>query len=302
MDRFERNSAFPCMANVIELTENPTFGKHLISKRDIDVGRIVMATEAFASIQYLECAASGCFHCGKETSTKIQCQHCINVHFCSEACSLNEIHRTICNPLFSHTDSEEVRFATEIIRTALSRFPDTKTFLDFCRSVLFGKMNQPPQNQPPYSQYGEILRLKEKSEPDHLSMARRAAQCIRLSQVDLDHDDFERILIHLSYRHITSLAQNSFTEETTVSRGGISTRFSLYDILSRFNHSCSPNLHHYIDENQITCCVVIRPIKKGDQVFINYLGEMKLSGTDRQKYIKEKWDFECQCAKCENNC
>lgn len=173
------------MANVLEVKENLTFGKYVTAKCDIDVGRLVLASKPFASIQYLKCTGSGCFNCGVEKNTKIRCQHCIDVHFCSEACSLNEIHRTQCNSLFSTADCEEVRLVTEIIRVALSRVPEAKPFLEFCRDILRSK--ETPQNdQPPYSQYAEILQLKAKPESEYVSVARRAVQCVKLSQDDLD--------------------------------------------------------------------------------------------------------------------
>lgn len=288
------------MASVLELTENPTFGKHIIAKCDIDVGREVVATAAFASIQYLKCASLGCFHCGQETNRRIQCPHCIDVHFCSEQCSLNKVHRKICNPMFSHTDCETVRLVTEIIIAALTRAPDAKTCLEFARDILFSK-HKPQNIQATYPQYNELLQLKGKPEKEHLLIARQTVKHV-MSQVELDSVvDFERILFHLAYRHATCIASNSFSEETIVSKGGISIRYELYDILSRFNHSCSPNLNHFIDDNNITHCVVVRPIKKGEQLFINYLCQMKLDYIERQKYIEQIWHFKCQCIRCAKN-
>lgn len=73
----------------------------------------------------------------------------------------------------------------------------------------------------------------------------------------------------------------------------------LHDIVSRFNHSCAPNLYYITDENNITHCIAVRPIKKGEQLFISYLDEMKFQSTEeRKKYIEDKWSFTCKCDKC----
>lgn len=77
------------------------------------------------------------------------------------------------------------------------------------------------------------------------------------------------------------------------------TRVSIHDILSRFNHSCIPNVHHCSDNSNRTFCVVIRPVKEGDQMFINYCGPMKFTNdSDRRQYLKENWEFDCSCEKC----
>lgn len=289
------------MANVFELKENHTFGKHIIAKCDINVGDEVLVTAAFASIQYLTCSGSGCFNCGKVANKKIQCPHCINVHFCSERCSLNQVHRKKCNPIFSHADCEIVRLVTEIIMVALIQAPDAKTLLELGRDIVLSRSK--PQNiQAPYSQYCELLQLKGNSEKKHILTARRAVKYVISSQIDLNNvADLERTLFHLAYRHGICIEPNSFSEETAVSKGGISTRLALHDILSRFNHSCIPNLEHFIDENDVTHCVAIYPIKKGDQMFINYLGKLEFDDIERQKYIEQKWQFKCQCIRCAKN-
>lgn len=109
----------------------------------------------------------------------------------------------------------------------------------------------------------------------------------------------ERLLFNLAYRHVNSISINAFSEEIKCSAGGICTRFSIFDILSRINHSCNPNVEHYLDDDDHTYCVVVRPIKTGKQLFINYASEMEFkSNQERKKYIKNNWHFDCKCEKC----
>lgn len=298
---FESDKAFPCVANVLKLNENHKFGKHIIANCDIDVGKFVMITPAFASIEYVTCTNLGCFQCGKiENYKRIQCPHCINVWFCSKRCSLSEMHRKKCNKMYHYTDCRTVRLVTEIITMALKSVSDAKTLLEYCRGILF--FNKKLKScQSPYSTYGEIIRLKGIPEKIHFPIAQRVVKHITtLPQFDgLNSAEFQRILFHLAYRHTICIALNAFSEEIVLGKGGTLTRFAIYGILSRFNHSCAPNIHHYIDENNITYCVVIRPIKKGEQAFINYLSESQFDTTqERQSYIKENWQSECGCEKC----
>lgn len=111
--------------------------------------------------------------------------------------------------------------------------------------------------------------------------------------------NLQRLLFNLAYRHTTTIQLNMFSEVSKVTSGGISTRFNVYDILSRYNHSCVPNIHHMIDEDETTCCITVRPIKKGEQLFIDYLVDKHFENHQKRKdYIKEVWGFDCTCEKC----
>lgn len=71
----------------------------------------------------------------------------------------------------------------------------------------------------------------------------------------------------------------------------------IYDVISLFNHSCCPNAFYAIKDNH-GYCLTVRPIKKGEQVFVNYLGDSVCdTRANRQSYIK-RWGFECDCERC----
>lgn len=69
-------------------------------------------------------------------------------------------------------------------------------------------------------------------------------------------------------------------------------RYYVFDAFSRFNHSCDPNLDQYLDDDDVTYCIANRQITKGDQLYINYLGDMKFENNDERKtYLEENWNF-----------
>lgn len=75
----------------------------------------------------------------------------------------------------------------------------------------------------------------------------------------------------------------------------------IFDTLSIVNHSCAPNLHFNM-VGKTGYCMSVRPIKKGDQVFINYLGyDVHKPNEQRQKELKGNWGFDCKCDKCEES-
>lgn len=178
------------------------------------------------------------------------------------------------------------------------------TFLEFCRGILF--LNKKFENcEATFLRYGEMLQLKGKAEKKHFLIAKRiCSYVIASAQFEFDRSqESKRIIYHLAVRYAVCIELNSFSEETKACKGGICKRISILNTVSRINHSCSPNLHHYIDENNTMHCVVVRPVKKGDQLFINYISNdcQQKKIQNPQAYLKENWDFGCECDKCELN-
>lgn len=100
-------------------------------------------------------------------------------------------------------------------------------------------------------------------------------------------------MFSLTYRYVSYIEINAFHEETELRSGGSSTRFFIFDAVSRVNHPCYPNLEHYIDDDDdYMYCIATRPIKTGEQIFINYLCNMKFKSTEEWKeYIKKTGIF-----------
>lgn len=167
---FEANKDFPGMANVLSIQENERFGKHVIADCSIDVGQVVFATPAFATIEYLVAKDLGCFNCGKAWTTNfIKCPHCISVYFCSNECSAAEIHQTKCNQMFNSHDCHVVRMTTELMTKALN----INGMVEFCCGVLFSSKSA-ESYRPPFSQYREVLKLEGKMRVNTCSIAKRA--------------------------------------------------------------------------------------------------------------------------------
>lgn len=296
--------SFPQMSKCLSFKDDTKFGKHIVANCDIDVGNKILATPVFASIEYLSSITERCFECGKDkTINFIACPHCINVFFCSKKCSMNEIHKSKCRKWFDSSDCFIVRLGTEMIKEAFRSATDIKSFAEFCSGILF--FNKKSMDCcPPYSHYGEMLQLKGFTKKTHTAMARQVVKCIKQlpELVGLDFRIYERLIFHLAHRRITTIEINSFSEEETITNSGILTRFSIYDVVSRINHSCDPNVYHFISDDNSMNCIVSRPIETGEQIFINYLGQMQFDTTQaRKNYLKNHWNFDCICEKCREN-
>lgn len=98
---FAPNKKFPGLANILEIRSNDEFGKHIVTKRDIDVGKIVMLENAFgfgADINVL----TVCKTCAKQNMNFIPCANCADVMFCGQPCmESNNIHKMVCGALYN---------------------------------------------------------------------------------------------------------------------------------------------------------------------------------------------------------
>lgn len=246
-----------------------------------------------------------CFHCHKKYRKRSSLlQHIRATHF--------QLRKkwNICARKFTSTSTlnrhqRKVHGITSK-KVALNAFGNFDTFLEFCRGVLFTN-KKTNKCQPPFSLYGELLKLKRPTEPNsnHATIAHRVVQFVLQESPHKElhdpskYEELKRILFNIAYIHANSLLYNAFSEKIMCSKGGAYMRYYIFDVLSRLNHSCDPNMDMYLDDDDATMGIAARSIKAGEQIFINYVGDMPFETQQNQKeYLKETWDFDCQCPKC----
>ena len=76
-------------------------------------------------------------------------------------------------------------------------------------------------------------------------------------------------------------------------------RFSVVFLtISRLNHSCRPNCEfHWDNDREEGCIKVVEPISSGSECTFNY-GAVHASYKARQKYLKQRFGFLCDCDLC----
>lgn len=299
------NEIIPIKSDLLVLSKNEEFGVHIVAKQDIEIGKQLLDSSAYAKIMYVSCSGSCCFSCGEINDfKKIECKHCINVWFCSRKCSQNREHKVRCYPMFEKNDCKIIRLVAEIMKVGSNEFISTEMYLKFCHESLSNNSNE-NIGLSSYSEYGEILTLKSHPEERHPFIARRVADLIGLvPQFSSVARESRRLLIRIAYRHSICVAFNAFSIEKNIAKGGTLHKFELHNIMSRFNHACQPNVEHFILEEDgddyTTYCIAKKQIKKGEQCFINYFGGHEIKNTEeRQRIFNETWHFTCTCIECE---
>lgn len=295
---FEPHPNHPCMANVLEICENNEFGRHIVAKCDIDAGKHIFVTEVFASG-----TASGnemcCAKCNKIEQNFVACKNCASTVFCYGSCSEQmNVHKLECCSFFHIIGDTTLKLPVQTILMAIEMFPSIDNLMKFIEHN--NKIKRIPiSTKQLKSRYAMFLNLSPFCDEERIYPAYQAyTSLMSISQVKclFDTERKKRFLMHLTLHHLCVIPQNSFRHER-FHQDWICTDY-IYDILSLINHSCVPNVFNYSTSHDICYCVTVRPIRKGEQIFINYLGnECKESMEYRQKSLKT-WDFECKCAKC----
>lgn len=269
---FEARKSFPSMAKTLTIDQNSKFGRFITAKCDMNVGQTIMVADIFASAAYSHRPKrTFCLTCQKTDTNFIPCKHCSSVMFCSYECrNSNDVHRLECGSIFHQITNAKLKLAIQMVLVAIKHFENSEAFIDFVESVLAGRH---PNHS--FLQYQLVLRLDKYQHKDDIYLLYQAFEIlmtIPVMKIWFHSESKEQFLRKLLLCHMGIIRTNGF-EEHIGSDQGIELSY-IYDAISLFNHSCAPNAFYSRTYNK-GYLVVVRPIKRGEQIFINYLGKKK---------------------------
>lgn len=302
---YEANKNYPCLANILKFHCNDEFGRHIITECDIPAGKTVLIEDNFISFtkanNYLtEHKAptdelTKCITCNKATMNPIPCSRCTVVMFCSTACKNdNKIHKIDCGAVYHLDDYINNKYIIQSILVAVNMFPNVESLMDFVQNVLRSKKSGeiPKSVLDQRSKYEMFLKLWTPSKmDDFVTEAYKLYNTIlRFKEIQklFDSTVKQRFLMHLVGQHALILLFNS-------------TQGQMCIFTSIMSHSCVPNIQEIWIDNR-TAGITIRPIKKGEQLFISYMPEEvgKMLNKDHKTELTIKYGFKCKCLKCAN--
>ncbi|XP_055306392.1 SET and MYND domain-containing protein 4-like [Sitodiplosis mosellana] len=289
---YKADRNIPCMANVVEIKYNEKFGRHLIAKSDIPVGKIVLVEN---DIPRIRDEPSVCHSCLRLCMNCMACPNCPDVVFCSVDCMNNDqIHKFECGTFFPHLQPQG-RIYIKILLLATTSFPDVDSLMQFVESALLEQPETLPTSlNDPKSKYNFFLKLST-SAP--YAQALTEAHKVYKIMMDLpkvsglfDSARKKRFLMHLVMHHILVYNSNAFK---------LGDSQYVATVSSLMNHSCAPNIISCALKNYVIG-MTGRPIRKGEQLFNNY--SLELCGkpsNERKAELKSRWGFDCKCERCE---
>lgn len=286
---FKADHKIPCFASGLEISYSQKYGKHITTKRDLNVGQTVIVERAFV---YCE-SDHFCGHCYKQKANLIPCERCVTTMFCSEDCrnAANEqFHGVLCD-LEILLDFESQNLLIKSIIAAIKIFSTVGALMAAIETFRAQNGTEFISDDPAKRDYFQFFNLRsdlnEKfvfERDDYKQMSMEVVDILRFSKV---RDMFQlsetgQFLSHLALHHMHIISRNVYMashgirhsnedvigveESTNPTYLGIGiTTYS-----SQMNHSCAPNVCRvFINDSVIY--KVMRPIRSGEQLFISYL-------------------------------
>lgn len=304
---FEDNPKFPSLSKLISIKQNQEFGRHIVAEVDLKAGRKVAIAKAFASVMNRSRKRCYCLTCFAVENVFISCDRCSNVMFCSLECKTDNLtHEYECGTnyhSFDFTDlGIEIKCAIQMVLEALITFDgNVGKLYKFMENLIdetdgFRLQQYPTNVNDKLSQFRCTMVLQTLQYDNILISARNAYDIImELPKVkNLFSNEYgQTFLLHLLAHNLAILGRNVFVTKLAGTIG-----MMIFNTFSIFNHSCSPNVIHFIKGNMIVG-ITGRYIPAGEQMCISYIYVDKLDRNQRKKELSG-WEFRCKCDRCSN--
>lgn len=144
----------------------------------------------------------------------------------------------------------------------------------------------------------------------HVLKDRRVCECLRAS-VDGSGPADAAAFLELQDAFDTPGAEGRFLTNSiqlpapeVADRGTILGDLAVYRIYSRINHSCEPNVRVQVRSDGRLSVVAARGIEAGEEVMDHYMAEVDALGdvpglrAETRRRLKDRWRFQCDCARC----
>lgn len=282
-----------------------------VPKCDIPVGQTIAMERQFAgAVVYtsndLNQRQAYCLTCYRTDTNFIPCPNCTSAMFCSRTCQQNnDTHQLECKSLFHYISSATVKLAIQMVLIAVKQFPNVDQLVAFVSHIITDvsdDINKLANDT--FPSYGLMLKLKCWPCNSDVKRAYEAFEIMiktmPMIQRNFDTSSSQRFLVHLLVHHFGIIRMNGFSD-TFGSTKSLHCKY-IHDTISLVNHSCAPNAHYtYHHQNAVGQLITVRPIKCGDQIFINYLGnEVGRLRNHRRQYLEKYWSIDnCDCDRCE---
>lgn len=294
----------------LKLSKSRVFGRYISAAESMNTGKTVIIAQPFASA-VIKCEnAAYCLTCHKTDANLIACKKCSMVFFCNSKCrSANMTHKFECGTKFHDILDLDVKCGIQLIFEAMATFHEFQDLYHFVQMAVENRDGVPTASNSRESRLDCILKLqpKEYHNMREKNDARETAleaynNIVQFPEVrryfGLDNQQANWFLEHFIAYNISLISENGFRLALTAN-GNECERILIYGALSFLNHSCSPNLLHFIDRN-IMRCVTSHKIHSGDQLFISYQQFDENDSKYERQTMLDHWNFKCRCVRCES--
>ncbi len=318
MQKIPANEKYPCyVADCLTLNNSEEFGRHIRTKIDLKVGTIVLAEKHSATTFLPEVSYQHCEFCkSRNILNLIPCDSCIRVMYCSEKCrqdDFKDTHNLTCGIDFGINAYSYC--ALKLFCMGLNCFQSSTEFAEFLRETEdsdetawdmdFTGLNQKEIDKKLLQSVNSYKVKKPVPKENFLNhfkdLAWFTATFLNFTKFQdiLATDELKNMFRNFAF-HQMLLTNNFYCQLNHNERKGL-TRMGLGVLYfaNFINHSCTPNIIAFYDDSKMHY-FVLRPIKKGEQLFTACVSFIEFPVEARQNLFLTEFNFICECEACKN--
>lgn len=277
------------VADCLEIRRNVKYGRHVVTTCDLKIGQTILVEQPYAIIpkRFGDSPRDRCGYFFEECMNFIMCKNCTaSMGYCNESCMAKSFHKFECKMPITLSRKETFELVLRLFFGIDAAFPDVLVLIKTVETLLKGEKptDVTSAEQRNFCSLFQLVHNHRKQSDFHLTRLRAATDVaiitisrfpeLKRKYVSLPNQRFlQHLILHLF--HIAEHAINLYECYQDADNEPMSEhkyrRYAsgMYPFGCFINHSCVPNVWcHSIDGRLI--CKVIRPIKRGEQVFRSY--------------------------------
>lgn len=286
---FDEHEQCAGVADCLKIHRNHEFGRHVITTRDLKIGETILLEQPFAIIRkrsYMT-IRDRCIHCFKERMNFITCSNCVGGLFCDANCMEKSMHKYECNMPSALSRKETFELVLKMFFNINAAFYNVEQLIKTVEALLKGQetIGLTTEAQRNFCSLFQLNHNHSK-QPESVLTRFRAATSVAIITI-MRFPDFERKYVSMKHRrflnhlilhlfhiaeHCVDLYEPIHADENEPLKQYEWENYAcgMYAFGCFINHSCVPNISWYSVDGRLVC-KVIRPIKKGEQIFRSYL-------------------------------
>lgn len=292
---YPANPKLPFIADCLEMRETEELGRHIITTRDLSVGKVVAIEESFCSWTLPSVRYTRCAYCLEENNYNlIPCDYCTSTMYCNVDCAaeaFKSFHLFECPVIdFMYEMLNIIQLsAVRVSICAITSFDNIELLQKFVSDPKSSKINaftlEYQKDIPKSDLYKPIHNLEtNQSKRTTADLFQRAVITAVICQTLINHtqlnemlptEESKKLLTELIFRHLQTASTNFHRLETLANArdpndlDDVSYGSGAFGFCSLINHACSPNIVRLPIGTQIAV-FVLRPIKAGEELLDNY--------------------------------
>lgn len=319
---FGEHEKFAGVADCLEIRRDEGYGCDVIATHELEIGQTILVEKPYSIVsttKYKHLGRDRCTYCFREFRNFIACTNCTGSRYCYEGCMEESFHNLSCNLPTNHrkTPSDQYNLVQEILLKTNDAFPDVDMLMQTMDLLLQREEPTRLTNaiQRDFCLFFQLTHNHDKRSQKDIQKLRMVAASIfstfmelpefNLKFTKMKHARFlQHLILHLLHIavHAIDLYQYFHEEDSTSMVSCTSQQYAsaIYPFGCNINHSCVPNICCFTIDDRLIC-KVIRPIKRGEQIYRSYSGQSSLVQDPHLiAELDKRYQFKCECFICSN--